>query len=790
MESSGWTFGPKKAYITEREIKSHAGRDRTVGDPHHHAALITKAINDGQRIKLEVLADHPELLKLVKESSPESIIMPGEPPTSAEVARGAKPYESPLRTETARKRFLELEEESQKEVTRRQAEAYGLKHTDYYYKHKVSPIRVIELQENANAINKQKALIEQHRAQALENNDKIAEIHMAEVAEHTGFEAASGDLTTAARSLVMGRWGRRGEPDWVDHARMFEKQFGKEKSARLVQLAKLSEGNPELLKALGDVVNTPKAWDYLMEYWINSLLSGFTTQMVNIESNALRQGIDFTEKSTALQAEILRGKTDLTQADFATIVGADVKAAIGQIGTIGKFIPLIFSEAKFDKFFVERPELAPYLKRSKLDHPSRVIAGKTGEVVRLPGRMLQVMDIWFKTIAGARASAYKSNRIALEELRAGKIGKAEVEARVNELSGAGGNKPAPIILDAMKDAAEELTFTKAIEAEWGKSVGRLRETPVDIFGFEVKPFQTTIPFWQTPFNVILSAVRRSPLGIPRLMRLKKEYDAGRMKPEQFYQEAAAVSLGSSLLAGLVVAAKAGLITGSGPENYADRQNLLQTGWRPYSVKMGDVYIQAQRLEPLGTVIGLAGDIAEFGASEDKMSKAMATIKGNLTDKSFLYGLESLAKAWANPEQRASTYYRQMSGSIIPTFFAKAAQAVDPYQRIQEPLGAKAGVPDALAYRIPGVSRALPARTTALGEKAERWGVMSADSPAMKVLSGIQSATMAIPVSAARADTEVEKEFNRLRGYRGMPPTPPRRTKRMVLKGNGAQGCDR
>ena len=334
----------------------------------------------------------------------------------------------------------------------------------------------------------------------------------------------------------------------------------------------------------------------------------------------------------------------------------------------------------------------------------------------------------------------------------------------------------------MKKEAEIQTFTQRITGKGGQLIAGVREVPIKFLGFEMKPGTGVIPFWQTPWNVISQSLARSPLGILRLARLKERYKNNDITSQDYYKEVTATAMGTAVWASLLTVAKLGGITGGGPVNYADRQNLLATGWRPYSVKIGDNYMQLQRIEPFGTVLGLAGDAAELGASDKKMDKAIAMVKDNMTDKSFLYGLESFAKAFSNPDQFGSIYYRQMAGSIVPTFFAKAAQAVDPYQRVQEPGGAEAGIPDALAYRIPGVSRALPARTTAMGEKAERWGALGGEGIAAKTFEAFQSVTSPIPVSLDRANTEVEKELNRLRGYRGIPPTPPRRTKQVNLKG--------
>jgi hypothetical protein len=354
---------------------------------------------------------------------------------------------------------------------------------------------------------------------------------------------------------------------------------------------------------------------------------------------------------------------------------------------------------------------------------------------------------------------------------------------MDKLNGVGeGNMPHMDVLKAMKENAQRLTFTSPLGAGMQKVLSvRDIEIPIPILG-DARPGTMLIPFVSTPWNVIKAAVARSPLGLLRLKSLKQKYKNKGMTPQEYYREMAATWMGTTLTVALIGAAKAGFVTGGGPVNQQDRQNLLSTGWRPYSLKFGDTYLQLQRLEPLGTILGMAGDIAELGDSDDKAGKIIATIKDNMTDKSFLYGLETFAKAFSNPEQFGAIYLRQMQGSMVPTFFAKVAQAVDPYQRQQEAFGATAGVPDSMAYRIPGVSMALPLKSSALGEPRERWGVGSADSVLAKIVSGAQSMTSAMPISIGREDREVEKEFNRLRGHKGMPPSMPRRTKKLKLRG--------
>ena len=401
--------------------------------------------------------------------------------------------------------------------------------------------------------------------------------------------------------------------------------------------------------------------------------------------------------------------------------------------------------------------------------------------------MLQAMDVGFKASAANRYGALKAARMAYEDAVLKDLPKNRsrientpqaIAKRMEEYMGSiPGTEPHPAVLQAMTENAKRLKYT----TEMGpglQTVARLRDVEVElpIIG-KVRPLVGALPFLSTPYNVILQAFKRSPLNIINMKKLKSDYDSGRITPQQYYKEVAQTTLGTTVAAGLLVLAKEGIVTGGGPANQQDRMNKLATGWRPYSIKVpGYGYFQMQRIEPFGTILGLAGDVAEFGDSEDKIGKLLSTVKDNLTNKSFLYGLESLAQAWANPQQFGETYYKQMTGSVVPTLLAKAQQAVDPYSRVTEGTGAALGIPDAMAYRIPGLSQALPMQTTPLGEPRERWGTFGTDTTAGRVLSGVQSFAVPVPFSSERKDTDVEREFDRLSKYKGMPPSTPRREK--------------
>ncbi len=108
----------------------------------------------------------------------------------------------------------------------------------------------------------------------------------------------------------------------------------------------------------------------------------------------------------------------------------------------------------------------------------------------------------------------------------------------------------------------------------------------------------------------------------------------------------------SLALGTMMAAN-GMITGSAPTDPKERKALFETGWRPYSVKVGDSYISYQGYEPIHTMLGFAADCFNLGQSitkpedEQKWNKfsqqVFATLVNNFIDKAaFRTGLKQMA----------------------------------------------------------------------------------------------------------------------------------------------------
>jgi hypothetical protein len=139
----------------------------------------------------------------------------------------------------------------------------------------------------------------------------------------------------------------------------------------------------------------------------------------------------------------------------------------------------------------------------------------------------------------------------------------------------------------------------------------------------------------------------------------------------------------------------GNITGAGPTDPGERRALMATGWRPYSLKIGDAYYSYNRFEPVGILFGIAADMQEIGNyvfNESEKNKdneveldrlaamLMGSVTNNLTNKTFLSGVSSAIQVITDPSRYGERFVQRFTGSFVPTVFAHASQYDDPILR--------------------------------------------------------------------------------------------------------------
>jgi hypothetical protein len=423
----------------------------------------------------------------------------------------------------------------------------------------------------------------------------------------------------------------------------------------------------------------PTALDQFREYWINGLLSGPWTHVVNMTSNTAFQMLDAaTEVGVSLVS-----KNVSTRAALARFSGMMAGVQVG------------LTNAK-KAFLTEEPQLD---QRTQMDQgKGRAIAGKKGKVIRIPSRLLMAEDEFAKAV-NFTGELY---RMAMERAieRSPDDPHAVFQQVLTELST---NRKARA---QAQGHADRMTFQSPL-GKLGQGVMNLRE--------QTKVGWMIAPFIRTPTNILKRAMEYTPTALA-MPSVRETLAAGG-------RDAAIARgrmlVGSALMFGVVNLVLQGLLTGAGPDDPAERELWMRLGKKPYSVKVGDEWVRYNRFEPIGMLIGVAADMAEMsqtaaaGQAEKIGTMLLASVMLNLADKTYLRGITDFVQASLEPKRYLSQWASGMVGAAIPNISAQAARAHDPLVRDAR------GIVDTLKGRVPGLRQSLPAKLDVAGQPIDR-----------------------------------------------------------------------
>jgi len=483
-----------------------------------------------------------------------------------------------------------------------------------------------------------------------------------------------------------------------------------------------ASNDPKAMMKLAEGMRGGKLIRIHHEYWINALLSGVKTHVVNLTSTAA---------NTMLKpGEIILGGA----------IGGDVKRMADGMRLYRGVLTNVFegfkSSAKVLRGTKEeglikggRPLLDPL--QSKVDIPTRVITGDNlvpdklgfmkpmvdllGAGITLPTRALAAGDEFFKTINYRSFVSMEATRRAIDDSSVLK-GLTRDEYVAKQISNAFDVNGSAIDPDTLKPLSPRaLQFAR--EATW---TNQLPDGSIgaDISDFVNKhPSMTLLaPFVRTPLNIMKNVWDHSP-GINLL---HKEYRKKLASPDKLIRAEArgqmAVGIGASLsFFGL---AQSGRLTGAGPQNPAQRDLLKATGWQPYSVVTENddgtkKYHSYQRLEPFGSIIAVMADAAEVFKQLDpndqrSLPGALAgSVANNVINKTYLVGITNAIEALTDPDRNLERWMQNQVASYVPR--ALSTFNSDPHTReMREFL-------DRARSRIPGLSANLPPRRNIFGE---------------------------------------------------------------------------
>jgi hypothetical protein len=448
--------------------------------------------------------------------------------------------------------------------------------------------------------------------------------------------------------------------------------------------------------------------DMLYEFWINSLLSAPATHVVNIVSNIMTAGFSVSERKVASLIgggkNIPRGETEAQLAGMVAGARDGMRLGWNALKTGEPTDPLQKMEAENHRAITG--------EQLGLSGTAGRFVDYVGEGVRVPGRLLTAGDEFFKAVGYRMELHAQAYRQAFNE---GLDGDAAA-ARVMEII----ENPPENIKMAATDAARYQTFTNRLpegKMTWVAELGQLAEGARH--GKTIGPYvRVIVPFVRTPTNIMSYLLERTPLALTS-QTIRDDIAAGGARRDLALGK---IATGSMVMAVTAELAMAGQITGAGPVDSKMRNILRETGWQPYSIKVGDTYYAYNRLDPIGGLLGLSADMTEIlgqttDADADEVAvAAVLAISQNMASKTYLSGvfdfIEAVFMASTDPESanwKLMNWLNRLGGSMVPSVFAAIERQISPE------ISATYDVIDRIKSRIPGMSAGLPPRRNIFGE---------------------------------------------------------------------------
>ena len=529
-----------------------------------------------------------------------------------------------------------------------------------------------------------------------------------------------------------------------------------------------------------------KNMDRVLEVFINGILSGPKTHLVNMIGNTVVIGMRLAEVGVArliartignedlLKGELLaeahgmmKGFQDMMRFYFRTAVkgGPNTKTPIGYDLT----------QTKLDAGQTG----AIHTSKMKMDDAYKTTMGPAinlvGAAIRLPGNFLMHEDAFFKVI-GYRMGLHKhSYRQALADFETfKKSGKTTTlddavwiknkQADIMKQAEKGNDKYKALKLQA-HDQAHLQTFTNMVGPGGQKIQSLLLEKPMLRF---------IVPFFRTPYNIMNYVFERSPVSVLR-PKFQRQL-AGKEGKETQMLAMSKISMGYMATMWAFDQVNAGNLTGLSNQQKGELQVKRRMGIQPYSVKIGDKWFAYNRTDPFGMILGLAADVAEIHqATEDAtgdefelmdiLGSSIMAISNNVINKTYLSGLAELIEMMGDPTRHGEAYIKRFLGGFIPysSLQREVKKATDPYllETVQ--------YLDNVRKDTLGLGAGLYPRRDFWGNKIPAQNMAFGDNTISQIYDSVS------PIYASKeARNPVDMEFLRL----GISPRPPRRNQRV------------
>jgi len=132
-----------------------------------------------------------------------------------------------------------------------------------------------------------------------------------------------------------------------------------------------------------------------------------------------------------------------------------------------------------------------------------------------------------------------------------------------------------------------------------------------------------------------------------------------------------LAMGSSALFMASMAYLGGGLHGNGPTDRKQRQAWLDMGWKPRTIKIGDVWVNYDAFEPYNQILALVGDIGDHQQlmgeewAEDRLLKLSMALASTATSKSYLAGMQSFVDLFSGQPGQQQRIIASLMNNTVP-----------------------------------------------------------------------------------------------------------------------------
>lgn len=546
------------------------------------------------------------------------------------------------------------------------------------------------------------------------NADTILERKLLDLSDlHMDLQASvKGVQTAGARATSAGRIRTADAVDDITLDRLAT--FGGSKKVQELALRlKATKGNNRGTAQIIREAGARKWMGVVNEVWLNAILSGPRTHLMNLGSNSINMLLrpaqrmvgGFVTGSPQQMEEGFRQYVYMTSELF------DSLRYLASVSRYGKGSSLADAVRSF------KNEDGVLDTASKFDFnqsgASRTIGGMAGKFVRGAGRFLQAEDEFFKQVVFRSRLKAKvmANSSRLSDAQLNDMGFLSRDAYTSEtIDGAILNKQdlasrwdAMVKLGRVSDDAEAKDAfintnlgTYNHNSEMAKlALEEAREatftTPLrkDTFSRNVQDMinrfpllRQVVPFIQTPTNILRVSFERVPaLGVFAGRQLEMLRNG---TPDQKAMVMGQQVLGAGISVLAYTYAMSGKITGGGPSFKDDIEKAklwnASPDWQPYSVNIGTTeepqWIELKKLDPHGMLFGIMGDyfeMAEYTREapdfelENLFGMISAAVANNVASKTYVMSMTetmNLLSGHAKPWEWEA-FFTNKAASMVP-----------------------------------------------------------------------------------------------------------------------------